>query len=119
MRFCPWCLRKLAHAKYSLLLSTHQIPPAAGAGYIEENGACSSCGREMNVFVNACAACGQPGVEPVHGFRCPVANAKEREILEAMIKSAGECQDDDGDAEPPLPPARVFRGGLPSLGKKR
>jgi len=119
-RFCPWCLRKLAYARYSHLLAS-QIPPVCEAGYVEETSACSACGSEMNVFVNACTLCGKPGPDALHlMFHCDVARAQQREDiskLEVLFKTAEECEDDDGDTGPP--PAKLVRGGLPSLGKKR
>ena len=122
-RFCPWCLQRLAHAKYPLLLESQALS-VHGAKFAEESGPCSECGREMNVFVSACKNCGQAAPEHDHSILGCSAQSTFFRPLSAEIAAALATQEKLGDEaepvrEPELPPIRIVRGGLPSLGKRR
>src|SRR5215469_3712052 len=73
VRLCPWCLRKLAEAKYSRVLPSQVT---VRGKFVEEDGACSECGRHMNVFVQACPWCGVAAPRQQHFRKCASEAAK-------------------------------------------
>ena|SRR5579862_4446394 len=122
LRLCSWCLRKLAEAKYSRLLSS-QV--RVGGKFIEESGACSECRQHMNLFVSACPFCGLAAPQPHQKcYRAALGRCMSHAAVMAAATRAAEIEragidpeEDEEDPEPP--PVRVVRGGLPSLGKRR
>lgn len=119
-RLCPWCLRKLAEAKYSRLLPS-QVK--ASGKFVEEPGICAECGRHMNVFVIACPFCGQAAPQEHHAFECSMQAMKEapRKIASEMQVSLekADLNTEHDEEDPGPPPPQIVRGGLPSLGKRR
>lgn len=118
VRFCPWCLRKRAEAKYSRLPAS--LVKVSGK-FLEENGTCAECGQEMNVFVTACRYCGIAAPPQEHFIECFTKYVRESSRQSSRLVELDELDDTEEDDEDDIKPAptRVFRGGLPGLGKRR